>query len=118
MYKNLRDLRLCGIGFPTPAYTHEMYDSMLKHNSHLFNTHWAYVTTQLLWQLAGVPVINWEMFDLYFNKELEIKLDLVIPLERSDLILSNKARDCAHYGRNYNRRVCEQLVDYIKNTVI
>jgi hypothetical protein len=114
MYKNLDDLRLCGINFPIPDRATEFFNVMLRHDSHLFNTYWAYQTTQILWKLAGVPVINWELNNFY-RSELGIHPDLEIICEDHDKIKSKMARDCAHYGPSFYQRASALIVDCIKS---
>lgn len=117
MYKNLNILRLSGINFPGPEKVKELFDMLIKHDSHLFNTYWAYTTTQLLWKLAGVPVVNWDTHEIYL-KDLGINHDLVVPLHAEDLIPENRARDIMHYGPAYYQRVSLILVDYIRKKYI
>lgn len=114
MYKNLHDLRLCGVNFPIPENAAEFFNTMIKHDSHLFNTYWAHQSTQMLWKLAGIPVINWEMANFY-RSEFGIQHDLEIMCNQYEQIASLMARDCAHFGPGYYQRASALIVDCIRN---
>jgi hypothetical protein len=115
IYKNLNDLILCGVSFPISDKANEFFNTMIQHDSHLFNTYWAYKTTQTLWKLAGVPVINLSISTSFYQLDLNIQLDLSIELLAKEKRSVNRARDCLHYGPSFYERASALIVDCIKS---
>lgn len=110
LYKNLKDLLLCGVNFPIPDYAMNYHHEYIKNNSHLFNSYLSYVGTQLLWKLAGVPVINWELSDMY-GKYLNLKLDMTFIPNDVEKMSINRARDISHYGPMFYERISNNITE-------
>jgi hypothetical protein len=112
LYKNLGDLILCGVNFPVPDYAASYHHEYIKNNSHLFNSYLSYISTQLLWKLAGVPVINWELSDSY-GKYLNLELDMMFIPNDVEKMSLNRARDISHYGPIFYERVSNNIIELV-----
>lgn len=118
LYKNLNHYYMLGPSFPdaTP-HTKEFYHFFIKHHSDQYNSYMAFINTQALWELAGIPVFNWA-----FSNEWDMVKELYTfrhyypyPAETEP---NKMARDAGHFGPGFNARIAKTMSDDIKTNIL